>query len=64
MDQQREDQNCTPVYGLVSDLDVNNNQNPEPLHIVLQEIANTFREATLGTTTTTHSILRKNNLVQ
>ncbi|RIB07528.1 hypothetical protein C2G38_2214163 [Gigaspora rosea] len=57
------DQNCTPVEELVLGPDVNNNQYPEPLHVVLWEIANAFKEATVGTATAARPALRENNLV-
>ncbi|CAG8635973.1 4552_t:CDS:2 [Gigaspora margarita] len=58
-----EDRNCTLVNKPVPGPNVNNNQNPEPLHIVLRKIANAFKEATVGATTTTCSTLQENNLV-
>ncbi|CAG8770715.1 31836_t:CDS:2 [Gigaspora margarita] len=38
---------------------VNNNQNPEPLHIVLQEIVNAFREATVEPGYISHECMSK-----
>ncbi|CAG8716376.1 21472_t:CDS:2 [Gigaspora margarita] len=42
---------------------MNNNQNLEPLYVVLRKITNAFKEATIGATTAAHSALLENNLV-